>query len=255
MEQPLVSIVLTLYEISIDYLNKCIDSLLKQSYDNIEIIIVDDCSPITDYSYLTSLSPKIKLYRNETNLKMNKTLAKCFELARGKYIVRVGPDDYIAPTLIEKEVKILENNPKVGTVCCNIKKFENNNKIIFRPKTWNITKILQGELKGTGYDGGMMFRSSLLPFISVNLEHKVCIDFDLQLQLLEQMPIKTLAEPLYFYRINKKCISSSVLGKAREIIMNEILDRHRKKLNITYIPKPIVHKPKNKKVVKKREFF
>lgn len=238
MKQPLVSIVLTLYEISIDYLNKCIDSLLKQSYDNIEIIIVDDCSPVTDYSYLTSLSPKIKLYRNETNLKMNKTLAKCFELAKGKYIVRVGPDDYIASTLIEKEVKILENNPKVGTVCCNIKRFEDKRKVITRPMVWNINKILQNELKGTGYDGGMMFRSALLPFVSIDLKHKVCIDFDLQLQLLEQMPIKTLNEALYFYRMNDKCISYSVQGKERKVIMDEILNTHREKLNIKLKFKP-----------------
>lgn len=236
MNKPLVSIVLTVYEIPIEYINTCIESLLNQTYKNIEIIIVDDCSILNDYSYLKNLSPKIKLYRNETNLKMNKTLARCFELTNGKYIVRIGPDDYIDKTLIEKEVNILENNPNIGTVCCNIQRFEDQQKIIIRPNVWNLNKILQYELKGTGYDGGMMFRSCLLSSVSIDLKHKVCIDFDLQLQLLEQMPIETLNEILYYYRSNNNCISHSVQGKARKVIMDEILNAHRKKLNIKYKP-------------------
>lgn len=229
--KPLVSIVLTLYNIKKEYLNKCLDSLLNQTYSNIEIICIDDCSHEVNYNYILSLSDKIKLYKNEQNLGMNKTVAKGFELATGKYITRVGPDDYVDLTFIEKEVNILENNPDVGAVCCNIRRFEDANYAIIRPQHWDLKRILNGELDGTGYDGGMMFRSTLLSKIAINLYYKVCIDFDFQLQLLENMPIVTLNEILYFYRTNKYCISRTVTMQQRKFIMNTILNTHRKKLN------------------------
>lgn len=237
--QPLVSIILTVYEINIEYLNTCLDSLLKQTYKNIEIILVNDCSPSINYDYVLKISPKIKLYTNQTNLGMNKTISKGFSLAKGKYIVRIGPDDYVDKSLIAKEVAILEKNKRIGTVCCNLQRFEQSTALITRPTTWDIRKILNGNLQGTGYDGGMMFRRSLLPKLAINMEHKVCVDFDLQMQLLRLMPIQTLPEYLYYYRINDLCISHSVQGSARKTIMKKIIDYHKRKL--------VIKKPKKEK--------
>lgn len=228
--QPLVSIILTVYEIDTEYLNTCLNSLLAQTYENIEIILVNDCSPTINYDYVLNLSPKIKLYKNDINLGMNKTIIKGFSLARGKYIVRIGPDDYIDKSLIAKEVDILEKNKKIGTVCCNLRQFEQSTRLITRPMTWDINLILNGKLQGTGYDGGMMFRRSLLPRVSINTEHKVCIDFDLQMQLLQLMPIQTLPEYLYYYRRNDKCISHSVQGAARRAIMKKIIAERKSKI-------------------------
>jgi glycosyltransferase involved in cell wall biosynthesis len=58
MKTPLVSIVSLLYDVKTEYVNECIESLLNQTYKNIEIIFVDDCSPTINYDYIKKISSK-----------------------------------------------------------------------------------------------------------------------------------------------------------------------------------------------------
>ena len=62
--KPLVSIVIPVYNGS-NFLSCAIDCALNQTYKNIEIIAINDCSPKTNYDYITSISPKIKIYKNK----------------------------------------------------------------------------------------------------------------------------------------------------------------------------------------------
>ena len=114
INKPLVTIVSLLYDIKKEYVNECIKSLLNQSYKNLEIIFIDDCSPTINYDYITSISPKIKLVKNEKNLGMNKTAQKVFNMAHGKYVVRIDSDDVISRSLIEKEVIVPLQGAEVG---------------------------------------------------------------------------------------------------------------------------------------------
>ena len=250
-KKPLVSIILTLYEIKLDYLNDCLNSLLNQTYKNIEIIAINDCSPTINYDSIANLSPKIRYFKNEINLKMNKTVNKAFSLAKGKYIVRMGSDDFFDPTLIEKEVNILENKPELGAVCCELQRFGQKEQHILRPQKWDLIKILNGHIYGTGYAGGMMFRSSLLSGISINENYKMCEDFDFHLQILERMPIESINEVLYFYRSHDTNLCKSVKDEERKKINETILNDHRKKLGLL----PINIKNKNIKRKKKNKFF
>lgn len=227
LEQPLVSVISLLYEIKTEYVNECIKSILNQTYQNIEIIFVDDCSPNIDYSYITSLSPKIKLVRNETNLGFNRNNQKAFNLATGKYVVKVDSDDYIDQTLIEKEVKILEKNPNVGAVGCELKRFGNSKEYLKRPKVWSLKEALFGDMRGYGYEGGFMFRRELLNEVAIDEHFRVCTDFDFNLQILERMEIKSIHEPLYHYRSHDTNIMISARGGERVRIIKQILEKHR----------------------------
>ena len=121
--KPLVSILLTVYEVNPDFLKECLESILNQTYDNVEILVIDDCSPNTDYKFIKKISPKIKLIRNRVNLGMQKSLNKLFKYVSGDYVLRLGADDLFDPTLIEKEVKLLEYNPAYGAICCMLQRF------------------------------------------------------------------------------------------------------------------------------------
>ncbi|NQV78496.1 MAG: glycosyltransferase, partial [Lutibacter sp.] len=79
--QPLVSVIIPVYNVEL-YVEKAINSIINQTYQNLEIIIVDDCSTDKTYSIVESLSKKdkrIKLIRNSKNLKISKTLNKALE--------------------------------------------------------------------------------------------------------------------------------------------------------------------------------
>lgn len=234
MNTPLVSVVLTLYEIKPEYLNECLNSILNQTYKNIEIIAINDCSPNINYDYITEISPKIKLVKNEINLGMNKSVNKAFSLVSGKYVVRLGSDDIFDKTLFEKEVKLLESDDSIGAVCCNLQRFGKANGLIRRPRKWDLYDVLSyGNIKNFGYAGGMMFRSSLLKVISINESYRMCEDFDFHIQILEQMPIKSIDETLYFYRSHETNLCKSVKKAERHAINEDILNKHRILNNIT----------------------
>lgn len=245
---PLVSIILTLYEIKPEYLNDCLNSLLNQTYRNIEIVAINDCSPTINYDYITKLSSRIYLFKNNVNLKLCKTVNKAFKLARGKYIIRVGSDDYFDSTLLEKEVTVLEKNSNVGAVCCELQRFGKKDQHIKRPQVWNLKNILNGNISGVGYAGGMMFRSKLLEEIKIDEQFRVCEDLDFHLQILEKTSIESIHEVLYFYRSHDTNIMKSIKNEERKQIVKQILLKHNK----IYL---IENNKINKIIKKKNKYF
>lgn len=120
-KQPLISIIVPIYNVE-KYLEKCINSLLSQTYKNIEIILVDDGSP--------DLCPQIvDRYKNTYEMikvfhKENGGLsdARNFGLkhAKGEYIGFVDSDDYIEPEMYESLIKgMIRNNCLLGE--CGVK--------------------------------------------------------------------------------------------------------------------------------------
>ena len=113
---PLVSIILPCYNAQL-FLNKAIDSILKQTYNNFELICIDDCS--TDKTaeilkYYESLDSRIKVYTNKKNLKIAETLNIGLQHAKGKYIARMDADDISIPNRIELQVSFLEKDDSIG---------------------------------------------------------------------------------------------------------------------------------------------
>ena len=228
--KPFVSIILALYEIKIEYLNECLNSILNQTYQNFEIIVINDCSPYTNYDYIKNLSPKIKLYKNEINLGLCKTINKAFSLANGKYIVRLDSDDIFDKTLIEKEVSFLESHPLQGAVCCNIKRFGLRSQKIIRPFRWNLSRIVNNRIfRGTGYAGGMMFKRELLKHCSIDESLRICEDFDFNLQILKCSSISSIHETLYFYRSHETNICKTVTKEERYAILDYIINKYKNK--------------------------
>lgn len=227
INKPLISIIITLHNTNKNYVQETLDSLLAQTYNNFEIILIDDYSTTVNYNDLINISPKIRLIRNEVDLGLCKSVNKAFRLANGKYIVRIGSDDIIDATLLEKEVSLLESNNNYIGVCCNLKRFGFAINSIKRPQNWKLNKILSGNIEGIGYAGGMMFRSSALVDCSIDENFKICEDFDFHLQLLEKGNIKVIKEPLYFYRSHLTNITKQVDKQERWNILNNILEKHR----------------------------
>lgn len=114
---------------SIDILKKSIESILNQTYTNLEFIICDDNSNKSIKEFLRDIKKvdkRIIVLENKTNLGLAASLNKCLEVAKGKYIARQDDDDISYKERIEKEVKFLENNSKYDFVGCNLKLFDDN---------------------------------------------------------------------------------------------------------------------------------
>ena len=92
----LVSVIIANYN-NHKYLEQCINSVLAQTYDNIEIVVVDDCSTDDSLSLLRQYEEKysnVKVFVNEQNLGVTKTRMNAISKATGDYITVLDPDDY-----------------------------------------------------------------------------------------------------------------------------------------------------------------
>lgn len=139
-KHPLVSIVVPSYNYA-KYISKTIESIISQTYENWELIIVDDGSKDNSVDIINTYveqNSKIKLYRHDSNA--NKGLVKTLQLGinntLGKYIVFLESDDYIINDYIEKKLQIFNKYSSVGIVCNDVELFgydksqEQNNKSI-----------------------------------------------------------------------------------------------------------------------------
>lgn len=118
MNSPLVSVLMPAYNAE-KYIGEAIESILNQSYKNLELIIIDDCSIDNTWNVIQEYSKKdkrIQLVKNRNNLKLSKTLNKGINLARGIFIARMDADDVSLPKRLELQVNYLLKNTEVGIV-------------------------------------------------------------------------------------------------------------------------------------------
>jgi glycosyltransferase involved in cell wall biosynthesis len=120
MPQPLVSVVTPVYNME-KYLPECIESVLRQTYANIEYIIVNNRS--TDRSLEIALryaaqDPRIRVHSNESfvEVMVNHNVAFNLISPEAKYCKVVSADDFIFPDCIARMVEVAEANPSVGFV-------------------------------------------------------------------------------------------------------------------------------------------
>ncbi|GAA0483959.1 glycosyltransferase [Alkalibacterium sp. m-11] len=107
MNQPLVSIIVPAYNVE-RYIEECIDSLLNQSYKNIEIIVLDDASTDATRYLMRQYESHIQIIENDTNQGQGARRNQGIKLAKGEYIYFVDSDDWIEPNAIERLVKQAE---------------------------------------------------------------------------------------------------------------------------------------------------
>jgi glycosyltransferase involved in cell wall biosynthesis len=131
----LVSIIIPTYNGG-KHIERAIDSVLKQTYKNIEIIVIDDGSTDETPEIIGELSkkePKIVVIINETNIGFVKSLNKGVGEARGKYIARLDDDDsWCDSKKLEKQVRFLEKNKDFVLVGGGIIKIDEDNREIGR---------------------------------------------------------------------------------------------------------------------------
>ena len=123
---PVVSVLLPVYNTREKYLRECIDSILKQSFADFELIIVNDCS--TDLQVEQVIKSyndnRIRYYVNDINLGITGTRNRLMSLAKGKYWAIVDHDDISLTDRLKKQVAYLDDHPEVGVVSGGIFQYD-----------------------------------------------------------------------------------------------------------------------------------
>lgn len=114
----LISIIVPVY-MAEKYLNRCIESILCQTYKNFELILVDDGSPDTSgdlCDYWAGQDSRVKVIHKENG--GASSARNCgLKIAKGKYIAFVDSDDWLEPNMYEQLYKLLEENKAQMAIC------------------------------------------------------------------------------------------------------------------------------------------
>ncbi len=129
--EPLVSVILPVCNAA-DYLPHCLDSLLKQKHENIEIIAIDDNSKDASLSILKQyrkLDKRISYSANVKRYGLAITLNRALKKAQGDFITFMNPYDINSVWRIKKQLDFLRDNPKFVAVGTQVAKMSANHKI------------------------------------------------------------------------------------------------------------------------------
>ncbi|MBC7456920.1 MAG: glycosyltransferase, partial [Bdellovibrionaceae bacterium] len=116
--QPLISVIMPIYN-SEKTLDAAVRSVLRQTFANFELIMVEDGSSDRSWNLVQKFAAedsRIRIYKNETNLGLMKTLNRAIEFSTTSLLARLDSDDEMLPTRLEKQKTFLDQHSEVAVL-------------------------------------------------------------------------------------------------------------------------------------------
>jgi len=216
MSDSLVSIAVPTYNHE-HFLGECLDSLIKQTYKNLEIIVVDDASTDLTYEVAKKYAAKypdiIRIFKNDANFGLTQTWLRCYKEVKGEFFCTFSGDDIMMPDKIELQLKSLQENPK-STLCMT-------NGYWFESGSGKIIKEYTHKAKNPTYEGMLikqmvfapatMARSSSLPPANI-FKNLLCPEWIFFTEVLSKGTCVYLDKPLIKYRVHSNSLSATTLN-------------------------------------------
>jgi SAM-dependent methyltransferase len=199
---PLVSICITTYNRA-EFVKTSIDSVLQQTYRNVEVIVVDDGSTDDTRRVLESYGSALRVAYNERNrgIAFSKNRSLTMSLSEARYVGILDSDDYYDPHFVERCVDCLERQPEVGLVYTDdIMVDAQGNRLWTQPavEPWDIdTWLRTRNLRG---DTWLARRALVMQTRLHDAATEPDEDYDLFYQLLELTTFAHVREFLVFIR-------------------------------------------------------
>lgn len=208
MEKKKVSIVLPVYN-GEKYLEESILSVLDQSYENIELIIVDDCS--TDQTpeivgrYL-NIDFRVKYIKNSINQRLPKSLNIGFDKATGDYYTWTSDDNIYAKNAIESMVNYLEGDYDVKMVYADCLEIDSEGKERGKFELGNPEEIICKNVVGACF----MYRMECAKCVGeYDANLFMAEDYDYWIRIAKVGKIAHIPKVLYYYRTHGKSLTST----------------------------------------------
>ena len=214
---PRVSVLMSVCDTPAGYLDASIKSILNQSFEDFEFIIVDDGSGEAVRTRLQAHAerdPRIRLHRLTSNVGLTKALNEGLRLVKGTYIARQDADDLSFPERLEKSYRFLEVHPEFAAAGTNVLLIDQNGREL---GSIRIAAGLAGiRRRNVLFHGSMMFRASTFRQIGVYDERmRLSQDYELYLRMLYRhgMGIGIVEQELYCLRQHATSLSSRQMFK------------------------------------------
>jgi glycosyltransferase involved in cell wall biosynthesis len=210
---PLVSIIVPVFN-GERYLRESLDSIVNQTYETIEILVMDDASTDSTPEIIASYGDRVKCFRQSSNKGQFGNVNDGIERASGKYTAIYHADDVYDTRIVEREVEFLEENIEVGAVFCYDKFINAEGKEYNRltiPKefqarsSFDYRAILNGILKHKNRflpTPGAMVRSSVYNELGGfrGEEFQIASDLEMWLRIARRYKLGIIHEHLFSYR-------------------------------------------------------
>ncbi|WP_027380938.1 glycosyltransferase family 2 protein [Chryseobacterium daeguense] len=194
------------------YFQDCYESIISQTDDNWEVIIVDDCSTDNSVEIIKSListDERFKFFENEVNQGCGYTKRKCLELASGDFCAFLDPDDALVSHSLERCIQEFEKNDRIIAVYSQLVFCDgelNSNEVFSKIKQISNSKyFFNTPIQLSAFF--MFKREAYLQTEGIDPSLKNAVDQDLYLKLLEIGDAKFIEEVLYKYRLHSNGIS------------------------------------------------
>ena len=249
---PLVSVICTCFNHE-KFVIKTIESVLNQSYSNIEIIIIDDCSldnSVTEISTFLNNYPEIKFIQNKKNLGNTKTFNKAVKEANGTFLIDLACDDILLIDCVKIQVKTFLNSKteSTGIVFGNSQNIDENgnyisdyfptdvNKQVLDKKLFktNLVQLLEGGLVMNSVSA--MINKSIFDELDGYDETLAFEDLDFWIRVLEKYQIIFIDEIITQKRdlksslgsqLSKKTALSKAMNKSMNHIYSKVIQNHK----------------------------
>jgi glycosyltransferase involved in cell wall biosynthesis len=233
-QEPIVAVIMPVYNAA-KYLPDVLESILAQTYQEFEIVAVNDGSTDESAAVLARYAARDARIRviTQENAGCGAARNRAIALARGKYIAQQDADDLSAPMRLEKQVAFLDSHPDIAAVYCRIAWADEN----LRPSQGvcipeDDAAIRRALPRGNILSNCFMMRAHVLRAISGYRDAFLCSgDYDLHLRLIEVGKIWCLPEALYIVRKHAGQISTTQQQQQDEYgTLAKVFARERKKL-------------------------
>lgn len=235
--EKLVSVCINAYN-SADVIGETIESVLNQTYKNLQIIIVDDCSTDNTAEIVKSYDDdRIELYTLPKNFNISNANNECLHRARGEYIAHIDSDDIWVEDKIEKQIKFLEENPQYGACFTHATLMDKTGRIFASgelPESF-LTLFNRENMTQAGFVRRFYDSSNFLCHSSVVMrksvyeklgDHDLTLnklhDYDYWIRMNFICPLYIYPEKLVLYRIwhanNSTLANKDVLGHNEEYV-------------------------------------
>nr|WP_315255274.1 glycosyltransferase [uncultured Flavobacterium sp.] len=214
----LVSIGIPIYNAD-QYLKLAIDSVLQQTFQDFQLLLVNDGSKDNSLEIMKSYNdPRIKIINDGVNKGLIFRLNEMVQLSEGHYFVRMDADDVMFPDRIEKQLELLTNNPEIDLVYGDAVSINKDNHILGYKKSQKVNNkndILNGVFPI--HPTVMTKREVLLknPYREGFIQME---DMELWYRIIEDFHFQNLNHPILFYRED----SSRNSGKHLKMIKGKL---------------------------------
>lgn len=214
---PLISIVLPTYN-GQKYLRQSIESCLRQTYQNLELIAVDDCSTDQTPEIVRSFDDaRIRYVRNETNQRLPRSLNIGFAQARGEYLTWTSDDNFYKPDAVKKMFDFLQKQQAdfvYADIISMVREDLSNTQIK------NLPDSDQLKNKNCVMACFLYTRRVYEKTGDYDPDMELIEDYDYWVRVSKNFQLRHLAEPLYYYRYHEHSLCGT---RYRDVRVAELL--------------------------------